>query len=107
MVFDDFYGNIKDADLLATLDARLATLMRDGNLVRGPGFRSLGDGLFEVKAKTARVLYGFLPGARIVVVEACYKDQPKPPPRVIATARDRIKQAKSDGRFIYGQSYIH
>ena len=100
-------ATITDDDLLATLDSRLSTLLRDGNLARGPGFRSLGEGLWEVKAKSARLLYGFLPGAIIVVVAAAYKDQRRLPPRLIDAARRTLRHVRENMGIIRGTSYTH
>ena len=79
----------------------LALLMRMsdyGPNLGMPHTRSMGDGLFEVRAKAAegigRAFYCVLIGRRIVVLHGFIKKTDKTPPREMKIARDRMKEVK-------------
>lgn len=96
--FDMFYAGCNEA-LQNKIDARLAQLMIKGNLAKEPISKPLGGGLFELRADSAdrhaRLLFGFLPGQRIVFVDARYKDQRTLPPAVIARAKKAVQSLKA------------
>jgi hypothetical protein len=87
---------------LAMRDAikpRLATLLMKGNEARYPVTESLDDGLFEIRARCGRVrirlLFGFLPGRRVVFVWGGTKDQRRLRPETIARARTLLAEARA------------
>lgn len=61
-----------------------------------PHTRSLGGGLYEVRAKAAegigRALYCTLVGQRMVILHGFVKKSDKAPARELDLARDRMKQ---------------
>lgn len=61
-----------------------------------PHTRALGKGLFEIRMKSregiGRVLYGTLPGQRIIMLHAFVKKSQKTPEREIDVARARLKE---------------
>ncbi len=59
--------------------------------------KPLGDGIFELRAKTARFLYYFEPGRNVIVVVAFLKDQQKVNRRFIEQAKD-IRKIIQAGR---------
>lgn len=77
-VFTDLYNDC-DEDTQATIDSRLDQLLEKGNMAKEPVSKPLRDGIFELRAKTARFLYYFEPGKKIIVVVAFIKDQNKVP----------------------------
>jgi phage-related protein len=81
------------------LKPRLAQLLRDGNQAKYPVTEPLGEGLFEVRARAGRVrirvLFGFLPGQRIVVVWGGTKDQRTLAQKTIKAARRLLQEAKA------------
>jgi putative component of toxin-antitoxin plasmid stabilization module len=97
-VFDDFYAGCDD-NLREKIDARLAQLMMKGNMAKEPVSKPLGDGLFELRADSAdhhaRFPFCFLPGQRIVVIDAQYKDQRTLPQAVINNAKNMVRLLKA------------
>lgn len=63
-----------------------------------PHTRALGGGLFEIRAKgregIGRAFYCTVIGQRIVILHAFTKKTEQTPPRELATARARLKEAK-------------
>lgn len=61
-----------------------------------PHTRSLGGGLYEIRAKASegigRAIYCTLIGQRIVILHSFVKKSDKTPPRELDIARDRMKQ---------------
>lgn len=100
--FDTFWatcsGEMKDS-----MRPRLTQLWQKGNLATYPVTESFGEGLFEVRGKHKKVhmrlLFGFLPGQRIVFVWGGTKDQKTLPPAVIAAARRLLAEAKTSEAF--------
>src|SRR4051812_2153856 len=92
-------GEMKDSIL-----PRLAQLAMKGNQTTFPVTDSFGDGLFEVRARYKRVririLFGFLPGQRIVFVWGGLKDQDKLSPETIELARRLLREAKDNAKGI-------
>lgn len=75
-VFSDFYREC-DASLKEAIDQRLAYLLEHGNRTGAPVSKPLGDGLFELRARShrhqARFLYFFSSGRLIIVISAFLK----------------------------------
>lgn len=96
-VFDEFYQRDCDEDTRDAIDQRLARLLEEGNMARAPVSKHLEDGIFELRAKNARMLYYFDTG-RLIVVAVCFlKDQPKVPRKHIEQAK-RIRGIISAGQ---------
>jgi hypothetical protein len=78
---------------------RLAQVRLRGNQVGYPITEPLGDGLFEVRARykkvRIRVLFGFAPGQKILVVWGGTKDQRRLPPETIKRARTLLAEAQA------------
>jgi phage-related protein len=64
-----------------------------------PHTRAMGDGLFELRLKTAegiaRIFYCIMVGRKIVVLHQFIKKTDKTPPRELETARRRMKEFKN------------
>ena len=73
--------------------AYLEMLAREGNALRFPQSRPLGDGIFELRVSVPdgalRLLYCFLPGRRALVLHGFAKKTRKTPPEDLALARTR------------------
>lgn len=106
-VYDAFLAGCDD-DSRVKVKAKMATLLLYGNLVSRSLSEHLGEGLFELWFTGAtgihiRILYGFLPGQRVLVVDCRYKDQRKLPMRILDEAKRRLTvrkalEQKGDGR---------
>ena len=63
-----------------------------------PHTRSMGEGLFELRLKSAegiaRVFYCMMVGNKIMVLHQFIKKTDKTPPRELAIARRRMKEVK-------------
>jgi phage-related protein len=63
-----------------------------------PHTRAMGDGLFELRLKAAegiaRILYCTMIGKRIMILHPFTKKAEKTPPKELALARRRMKEAK-------------
>jgi hypothetical protein len=94
--FDGFWEQC-DSDLQDAFRPKLAQLALKGNLARYPLTESFGEGLFELRVKhkrqRARLLFGFMPGQRIVIVLGAFKDQRRLPPAMIERARVLLNEA--------------
>lgn len=88
-----------DQGMRDALMPRLSTLLIKGNGARYPVTESLDDGLFEVRARSGRtqirLLFGFLPGRRIVFVWGGTKDQKRLRADIIARARVLLLEAQA------------
>lgn len=97
--FDAFWAECTQ-DMRDAILPRLAQLLLKGNQATSPITESLGDGLFELRARwkkvRMRVLFGFLPGRQIVVVWGGTKDQRTLPPATIRRARELLEKAKAE-----------
>jgi phage-related protein len=64
-----------------------------------PHTRAMGEGLFELRLKTAegiaRVFYCTIIGKRIVMLHQFIKKTDKTPPKELAIARRRLKEIKN------------
>lgn len=85
-VFDDFYNTCDEAMQLA-IDNRFAQLVEKGNKAREPVSKYLDDGIFELRAKSARFLYYFEPERKAIIVVAFFKDQNQVNPNYIKKAK--------------------
>jgi len=85
-VWDDLYGQC-DEDTQTMLDYRLDLLKEKGNQSRRPISAPLHDGIFELRAKSARMLFYFGITRTIIFVHCLFKD-------VRAVPREDIKLAQ-------------
>ncbi len=109
-VYDDFYKSCSDdAELQRALDRRISQLMEYGNQLQFPASRFLEDGIYELRAKSAkhqaRLLYYFDPGKRAMIVVAFLKDQRKIDKKYIDRAKHireilRAEKELSSGKII-------
>jgi hypothetical protein len=94
--FDTFAAECTD-DMKGALRPKLAKLALQGSRSRLPLTESLGGGLFELRGRSKKVrmrlLFGFLPGQRVVFVWGGIKDQRRLPPEVIERARVLLAEA--------------
>jgi phage-related protein len=97
-VWDRLYAEC-DEDTQAALDARLDQLLEKGNLCRRPITDHLENGIFELRAKRARMLFYFGAERTIVFVHALLKDTPKIP-RVDINRAKQIRKSIFEGRVI-------
>ena len=86
-------------DILAEYAKLVELLMEHGPNLRMPHSRSLGEGLFELRARgrdgIGRALYCFLIGRRISVVHAFIKKTGQIPDQDLKIARRRVKVLKN------------
>jgi hypothetical protein len=98
-VFEKFWAECTPA-MQDALKPRLAQLLMKGNQATSPITEALGGGLFELRARCKkvrlRVLFGFLPGQRIVVVWCGTKDQRTLPQSTLKRARELLEMAKAE-----------
>jgi hypothetical protein len=94
--FDAFVAECTP-EMLDALRPRLAQLAQKGNMATYPITEPLGDGLLELRAKWKRIrmrlLFGYLPGQRIVFVWGGTKDQRRLRPETIRRARVLLAEA--------------
>lgn len=80
-----------DEKMQAKIFHELILLENYGNELREPHSKSLGDGIFEVRAKYSsditRVLYFFFVGKKIVLTNGFVKKTQKTPPEQIELAK--------------------
>ena len=80
--------------------AKLVELLPEyGPSLRMPHSRSLGEGLFELRARgregIGRAFYGFLVGKRVSIVHAFIKRTEETPERDSKIAHKRVKELKN------------
>ena len=106
--YDDLMADCDQA-MKDALKPRLAQLLLLGNMATFPITESFGDGLFEVRARASRVrirlLFGFLPGQRIVFVWGGKKDQRKLPAKTIKGARKLLEAAQAEAETLDGVDF--
>ena len=105
--FEKDNGDIPAEEFLKSLNKKMFAKMyrligmleENGNELREPHSKSLGDGIFELRAKvasdTTRILYFFYVGKRIIVTNGFTKKTQKSPPQEIEKAklyREQFKQ---------------
>lgn len=80
----------------AKLSGLIIVLEEKGNELREPYSKSLGDGIFELRASVGsnitRVLYFFYYGERIILTNGFVKKTQKTPRKEIELAKRRRKQ---------------
>ena len=79
-------------DERAAVRARLSFLGEIGNRAREPLSKSLGGGLFELRAKASRIFYCFKSGGRIVLLHGFTKKNQKTPRRELQLALKRMEE---------------
>lgn len=72
--------------------ARIDFVAEVGIRAREPLSKSLGNGLFELRAKSARIFYCFRPGGVIVLLHGFTKKSQKTPSREMETAIKRMQE---------------
>ena len=81
----------QDVKMRVKLFRLLELLEIEGNNLREPYSKSLGDGIFEIRAKQGtditRVLYFFVVGKKIILTNGFVKKTQKTPPQEIETAK--------------------
>ena len=93
----------QDKKMQAKLFMALEFLEEKGPLLREPYSKSLGDGIFEVRAKQgsdiSRVLYFFVVGKRIILTNCFVKKTQKTPTNEIERAKRYRKdyQTRKEG----------
>ena len=87
------------AEILADYARLVELLLEHVPNLRMPHSRSMGEGLFELRAKgregIGRAFYCFLVGKQISVVHAFIKKSEATPDRELKTARKRVKVLKN------------
>ena len=86
----DFLDTLDDK-MLAKLLGTISLLETNGTQLREPYFKSLGDGIFELRAKQSsnitRILYFFVVGHQIILTNGFVKKTQKTPPEEIALSQ--------------------
>lgn len=81
----------QDVKMRVKLFRLLELLEIEGNNLREPYSKSLGEGIFEIRAKQGtditRVLYFFVVGKKIILTNGFVKKTQKTPPQEIETAK--------------------
>lgn len=90
-VYDELYENCDD-DTQTKLDAFYDLLLDNGNLSGRPFSAPLEDGIFELRAKAARMLFYFGPSREIVFVHAIFKTTREVPRADIELAKKRRRE---------------
>lgn len=100
----DFYEGVEDEILSMPpkMQARMIKLLelieQHGANLGPPHTDSMGDGLFEIRAKSqegiGRGLFCYLKGKHIYVLRAFIKKSNKTPKKEIELARNRMKEVK-------------
>jgi len=100
----DFYAGVEDEILSMPpkMQARMIKLLElielHGANLGPPHTDSMGDGLFEIRAKSqegiGRGLFCYLKGKHIYVLRAFVKKSNKTPKKEIELARNRMKEVK-------------
>ena len=93
-VWDDTYAQCDDATK-EVLDRHLFSSRTKGNLLERPISAPLGNGVFELRAKDARMLYVFGPNRTIIFVNCFLKKVRRVPPQEIALAKKRRNEIAS------------
>jgi phage-related protein len=102
----EFFSPSVKAEILNWPDGILASFVRItekivsfGPHLGSPYTSSLGDGLFEIRAKGAvgigRAFFCTLTGHRVVILHGFIKKSQKTPKKELALARKRLKEVQS------------
>ena len=99
-----FHSRVKEeieswpSGILADYARIVELLIEFGPYLRMPYSRPLGDGLFELRPRSAegigRVFYCFMEQRRIVILHAFVKKTEETPERELKLARKRMKEVK-------------
>ena len=91
----DFLSSIKDDKLLAKIYRDIKLLEVSGNLLREPYSKALNNGLFELRTKQgtniSRIIYFFIVGNNIVLINGFIKKTQKTPTSEIEKALEYRK----------------
>ena len=83
-------------DIKARMSHIIKLLEVKGNTLGEPHTASLGDGFFEIRAKSsegiARSLYCYQVGKRILILVTAIKKQNKLPKTIMQIAKNRLKE---------------
>ena len=100
----DFYGDVEERilDMPPKIQARIIKLLelmeKHGANLGSPHTESLGDGLFEIRAKAqegiGRGLFCYLKGKHIYVLHVFVKKSQKTPKNEIELARKRQREVQ-------------
>ena len=93
-VWDDLYARCDEATRIM-LDYRLDLLTEKGNLARRPISAHLDDGIFELRAKSARMLFYFGETRAIVFAHCIFKSTAKIPREDIKLAQRRRSEIRN------------
>jgi hypothetical protein len=88
----DFIRALKDDRAFKEARALIDLLADQGNQLRPPRSKPLGDGLFEMRGQQVRIFYTFRPGRRIVLLDAMVKKRDDIPSDVLAQVRGLNRQ---------------
>jgi phage-related protein len=75
-------GRAKDEALIL-----IEAVERHGNQLREPKSKAIGGGLFELRGHQVRIVYVFLPGHRIVLLDGMLKKRDDLPPAFVRRMR--------------------
>jgi hypothetical protein len=81
-----FLEGLGDRDRVDAL-AVVKLLAEEGNALKMPHSKPLGEGLFELRAGPVRLFYTFRPGRRIVLLDGLVKKRQGIPPGVLKRVR--------------------
>ncbi len=100
----DFYKGVEDniLDMPPKIQARMLKLLelmeKHGANLGPPHTESMGDGLFEIRAKAkegiGRSLFCYLDGPNIHILHTFVKKSQKTPKKDLDLAKDRMKEVK-------------
>jgi len=100
----DFYAGVEAAilEMPEKIQARMIHLLEmieaHGANLGEPHTKSLGDGLFEIRAKAkeglGRGLYCYMDGQSVQILHAFVKKDQKTPKKDLDLARNRMKEVK-------------
>jgi phage-related protein len=88
---EDFIQSLPERERVL-VRARIEFLAEVGNRIREPLSKSLGNGLFELRVKSARIFYCFKPGGVIVLLHGFTKKSQKTPQRELQIATTRMEE---------------
>jgi hypothetical protein len=80
----DFIRALNDDRAFKEARALIDLLADQGNRLRPPRSKPLGDGLFEMRGQQVRIFYTFRPGRRIVLLDGMVKKRNDIPSEVLA-----------------------
>ena len=78
--------------------ALLKLLAEQGNALKMPHSKPLGERLFELRAGPVRLFYAFRPGRRIVLLDGMVKKRHEIPPGVLTRVRRHLRALETAER---------